>query len=160
MAQIDLSTYQTVFDMIPVGLGIASLEGKLLIYNAAMLAPGGYERADIDSLSSVVELYYEPADRARVLEIARDQGKVDNFRVRFKRKNGEPYWTLMSLRPVQFEGTPGWLASVLDIDIQVRAEEDLSVKMKELEELNKVMVGRELKMAELKEELQKLKSQK
>ena len=129
MENIDLQTYQAIFDMIPIGLGIASMGGKLLIYNESILLPGGYQKEDIEALASVADLYYDPADREKVLGIAKKDGQVTNYRMRFKRKNGEPYYTLMSLRMVQFQGQPGWLATVLDIDDQVKAEEQLKANM-------------------------------
>lgn len=150
MVKIDLKTYQAIFDMIPIGLGIAAISGKLLIYNQAMLEPGGYKRKDIEPLSSVIELYYDLEDRMKILGLAKKHGQVNNFKVRFKRKNGQPYFTLMSLRPIYFQDQPGWLATVLDIDDQVKTEENLKEKVKELERMNKLMVGRELKMIELK----------
>src|SRR3972149_11525067 len=146
MENIDLQTYQAIFDMIPIGLGIASMGGKLLIYNESILLPGGYQKEDIEALASVADLYYDPADREKVLGIAKKDGQVTNYRMRFKRKNGAPYYTLMSLRMVQFQGQPGWLATVLDIDDQVKAEEQLKANMDELNRMNKLMVGRELKM--------------
>jgi PAS domain S-box-containing protein len=153
MGDYDLKIYQEIFNIIPIGLGIAAMNGKLLIFNQEILRPGAYEPKDIEALNSVVELYFDPADREKVLGLARKDGQVTNYRVRFKRKNGEPYWTLMSLRPVQFQGQPGWLASVLDIDEQVKNEEKLKINMDELDRLNKLMIGREVKMAELKEKL-------
>ena len=154
MGTIDLQTYQAIFDMIPVGLGIAALTGKLLIYNQAILDPGGYERKDIEALASVAELYYDTADREKVLGLAKKDGLVNNYRIRFKRKNGEPYFTLMNLRTVQFQEQPGWLATVLDIDELVKGEEKLKENMAEITKLNTIMVGREVKMAELKEQLE------
>lgn len=155
MPDIDLQTYQQIFDMIPVGLGIAAMTGKLLIWNKAILEPGGYESKDIEALNSVVELYFDPADREKVMGIAKQDGQVTDFKVRFKRKNGDAYWTLMSLKHVEFAGQPGWLASVVDIEKQVKAESELQKKLDEIEQMNKLMVGRELKMVELKEQLEK-----
>jgi hypothetical protein len=44
-----------------------------------------------------------------------------------------------------------------DVTQRVQSEQALKEKMDELERMNKLMVGRELKMVELKEELKKLK---
>ena len=53
---------------------------------------------------------------------------------------------------MRIEGT------IRDISQNKKSEENLKEKMEELEKLNKLMVGRELKMIELKNELNKLKN--
>lgn len=54
-------------------------------------------------------------------------------------------------QPVKMVGT------ALDITLLKQAEEKLQKRTEELERMNKLMVGRELKMIELKKELNKLK---
>ncbi|MFS8131261.1 MAG: PAS domain S-box protein [Candidatus Dojkabacteria bacterium] len=156
MSVIDLKTYQDIFDMIPVGLGVAAMDGKLLIYNKKIMEPGGYEKEDIEALHSVVELYYDPADRVKALTLAKSDGFIDNFKVRFRKKNGDPYYTLMSLRPIRFQDQPGWLATVLDIDDQVNAEEEVKKNLHELQTLYKFMEDHELKMSQLKVKIDEL----
>lgn len=46
-----------------------------------------------------------------------------------------------------------------DVTDQENASEKLATKLEELEKMNKVMIGRELKMVKLKEEINKLKAQ-
>ena len=115
--------YRAVFESAPIGLGVADLEGRLLVFNNAMMQPGGYTRADILAIGNVAKLYFHAADRDRVLGIAREQGFVWRHEVPFRRKDGSSYDSLLSLAPVQFAGRPCWLAAVEDITEQKRAEE-------------------------------------
>ena len=50
------------------------------------------------------------------------------------------------------------VGSIIDIDARKNIGFELQQKVDQLTQLNDLMVGRELKMTELKEELQKLKS--
>ena len=104
--------YRTLFGKIPIGLGIAEMDGALIDFNDAMLKPGGYTREEIFQIGNVAELYFDPTERARVLEAAQKQGFLHNREVLFKRKDGTPYQTLLSLSPIQYEGRRCWRAMV------------------------------------------------
>jgi PAS domain S-box-containing protein len=115
--------YRAVFESAPIGLGVADIEGRLLVFNDAMMQPGGYTRDDIVAIGRVAELYCHEEDRGRILTLAKEQGFVWRQEVQFRRKSGSCYDTLLSLAPVQFGGHPCWLAAVEDITEQKRAEE-------------------------------------
>ncbi len=128
VAQLEAATtgagdhYRVLFDYAPVGFGLADQAGNLLAFNDAMLAPGGYSRGDIEQLGNVARLYYRPEDRERVLALARQQGFVWRREVQFRRKDGSPYDTLLSLTPVQIDGRPCWHAMVEDVTARNRVE--------------------------------------
>jgi len=127
------SLYHALFEIVPVGLGIADLQGTLLAFNQAMLQPGGYTREDIARIGNVAFLYYDPADRDKALAMARTQGYLDRHEVKFKRKDGSPYDTLLTLRPIMIKGQRGWQAVVEDITARKHAEELLRQQQEELE---------------------------
>ncbi len=123
--------YHALFETVPVGLGIADLDGKLLAYNEAMLMPGGYTRADIEQIGNVARLYYDSEERRVALALAQQHGFLDRHEVRFKRKDGSPYHTLLSLRPIVIKGKRCWQAVVEDITARKRAEEALRQQQEE-----------------------------
>ncbi len=91
--------YQAILENVPVGIGIADIEGNLLFYNDAIVKTGGYTREEVAAIGNVAKLYYDPSEREEVLALAREQGFVSQHEVRFKRKDGTPYHTLLSLTP-------------------------------------------------------------
>jgi len=115
--------YRAVFESAPIGLGVADLEGHLLVFNKAMMQPGGYTREDILAIGNVAHLYCRLADRERALAIAQKQGFLWRHEVQFRAKSGSCYDTLLSLAPVQFGGRRCWLAAVEDITERKQAEE-------------------------------------
>jgi PAS domain S-box-containing protein len=117
--------YRTLFENAPLGLGIADANGNLIAFNDAMLRPGGYDREDIIGIGNVAKLYYDPDERSKTLEIAHQQGFLDQGGVQFRCKDGAPYDTLLSLRAVQIEGRFYWLAMMEDITARKRAQQAL-----------------------------------
>lgn len=135
--------YRAVFESAPIGLGVADMEGRLLVFNHAMMVPGGYTREDILAIGNVAKLYAHPADRDRVLGIAQERGYVWRHEVQFRRKDGSCYDTLLSLAPVQFGGRRCWLATVEDITERKRAEAQQRQLEAELRQAQKMeAVGR------------------
>jgi PAS domain S-box-containing protein len=115
--------YKTLFEDALLGLGVADMEGNLLVFNNAMLQPGEYTREDILQIGNVARLYSNSADRDRILGIARAKGHVWREAVQFRRKDGSSYDTLITLVPVRFRGRLCWYATVEDVTEQKRAEE-------------------------------------
>lgn len=115
--------YRSLFEIAPVGIGVADKQGQLLAFNDAILEPGGYTRKDIARLgNSVAALYYDPADRDTVLERFARDGIVRDAEVRFKRKDGSPYAASLSLASVTIEGRDSVMAIVLDVTQRTEAE--------------------------------------
>jgi len=117
--------YRTLFENAPIGLGVADAHGNLLAFNQAILDPGGWTRDEVREFGNVAELYADPEERMRVLELARRQGFVRREEVRFRRQDGSAYDALLSLTPITVEGRSGWHAMVEDITERKHAEETL-----------------------------------
>lgn len=117
--------YRQLFQLVPVGIGVADFNGRLLAFNDAMLEPGGYTRADVEILGNVKALYYQPEERHEILWDFQKTGFVNRREVRFKRKDGSPYEALLTLAPIRFGGQPCVLALVEDITERKQAERAL-----------------------------------
>lgn len=97
------------------------------------------------------------ADEAKkMIEMAMSKGS-NFFNWTHKRLNGEEFFATVLLTRVEFKNKKFLQATVRDITEQKLAEEKLKEKMEELEKINKIMIGRELKMVELKEKIKKIK---
>ncbi|NJN80045.1 MAG: PAS domain S-box protein, partial [Anaerolineales bacterium] len=128
--------YRILFQNAPIGIGLADINGNLLVFNDAMTKPGGYTSQDIKALRNVAALYYDPKQRAEALARFQKQGFLNQYPVQFKRKNGTPYDTLLTLTSVLIEGNPCIQAMVEDVTERKWAEQALHVA----EEKYRVMV--------------------
>lgn len=117
--------YRILFENVPIGIGVSDFEGKLIAFNDAMLVPGGYTRDDIEKIGNVEELYYNRADRETIISTMKEHGFVNRFPIKFKRKDGSSYDTLLSLSIIHFKNQPRIQALVEDVTERNRIEESL-----------------------------------
>jgi|GEM_PF-2411021 len=141
--------FRLLFESSPVGIGVADMKGNLLAFNKAMLRPGGYSEEDIRKIGNVSSLYYDAKQREEAMDLFKKQGYLSNFSVKFKCKDGSPYDALLSLSKAFFKGQPCLQAIVQDVTERRRAEE-------EKEKLTKFMTGREERVVELKDEVNRI----
>jgi septum site-determining protein MinD len=78
------------------------------------------------------ELYYDPADRATIIETLEAQSFVDHHEVRFKRLDGTLVWVDVSLRRLDFNDEPSILSALHDITERKEAEQRLQQQVDEL----------------------------
>lgn len=117
--------YRTFFENAPIGIGISDMTGKLIAFNDAMLAPGGYSRDDILEIENVEGLYYHSSDREILISLLKEKGAVDRYPVQFKRKDGSPYDTLLSISIININNQLRIQALVEDVPERKQAVEAL-----------------------------------
>ena len=108
--------------------------------NQAYVDMFGYESAeelyDIDS----VDMYADPEERERLIEIENEEGKIDGVEVEFQRKDGSTFVGLLSSTVVRDEnGTPRYYdGAVTDITDRKRREQELQAAKEDAEEANRL----------------------
>jgi PAS domain S-box-containing protein len=107
--------YHSLFKSAPVGIGIADRNGNLIDFNEAILKPGEYVAEDIFKIKNIKKLYYDQKARDDVLARLNKQGFVDRAEVQFRRKDGQSYDCLLSLRPITYKEKPCTQAIVQDV---------------------------------------------
>ena len=117
--------FRTLFESSPTGIGVADQQGDLLLFNDAMLKPGGYSAPDIQKIGNIGALYHDPEQREEALKRFQEQGFLQDFPVQFKRKDGSPYDALLSLTSIHLKCKPCIQAIVEDVTERKRAEETL-----------------------------------
>jgi PAS domain S-box-containing protein len=81
--------YKRLFENVGCGVYISSKEGKFLDANEALLDMLGYERKEeFLRIDIAKDLYLRPEDRRKFQEIIERDGKVIDYEVEFKRKDG------------------------------------------------------------------------
>jgi PAS domain S-box-containing protein len=155
--------FKAISETTPVGIGVVGLpEENFLYVNPTYVKSFGYTESEILG-QGTPQIYWSPEDRDRILAALKEKGYVAEYEVKLKRKDGTPFWGLSSVRPITYSGRPALLGAFVDISDRKKTEEELSRRMVELratnEELarfNRVAVDRELRMIELKKQVNEL----
>jgi two-component system, chemotaxis family, CheB/CheR fusion protein len=129
-------------------------------WNSGAEAVFGYSESEI--LGKSADILFTPEDRARgdalrEVQIARDQGRAQNERWH-ARKDGSIFYGSGSVMPLRDHAGElrGFVKIMRDLTEHERTQEALREHMDELTRFNKVAVGRESRMIELKREINDL----
>ena len=79
----------------------------------------------------VTDYHVDPADRLRLADQIRGDGRVDNLRLQVRGPNG-PFWALVSSRLVAWRGEPAILTVFQDISDQLAAQTALKASERRL----------------------------
>jgi len=144
-----------ILDHSPVGVNIVTTDGRRLYANRKIQEMFGYSAEELGRICAGTH-YSDPATRDRILAQMKRQGAVENEEAEFVRKDGTPFWVLLSCRPFVYDGEEcilSWLYEITDrIQLerkQIRSREELELQVLELRD-------REERMAQQAAELEKL----
>jgi PAS domain S-box-containing protein len=114
--------FKAAFDSSAIGIGILSLDGDILAANAAVCKMSGYTEDELIQRNDRQNVYPEDLDVGLYQFAEMIAGKRDSYSVekRYMRKNGEVFWTRLTLSLVRDGlGKPAYLVGMIeDIDKQ------------------------------------------
>jgi PAS domain S-box-containing protein len=95
--------YQTLFESAPIGIGVATRDGRVLECNDAMLKMTGYSEAEIKQIN-LRDTYQDPQQRQELLKRLERDGFIRGFEVQLKRKDGTLYYASLTITPFTLDG--------------------------------------------------------
>jgi|GEM_PF-2089080 PAS domain S-box/PAS domain S-box/PAS domain S-box len=117
--------FRAISEVSPVGIGVVGLSDRTFLYvNKAYIKAYGYSEDELLGRPTK-DIYFDPADRDRVLRMLKENGNVGDYEVRLKRKDGSPFWASASTRPINFGGKPALLGAFIDITARKLMEDKL-----------------------------------
>jgi PAS domain S-box-containing protein len=121
--------FKAAFQSSAIGMGLLTLDGKILQVNDAVLKMSGYSEEELLQRTDYENVYPEDRDLGRDMHRELLAGKRDWYQVekRYVRKNGDVFWARVTLSAVRDAGGKIlYLVGLLDdIDIQRKALESL-----------------------------------
>ena len=136
MIELDLSGLAGVLEDSPIGVSISRRrDGVIIFANHTFTELIGVPRATV-LRSRARDYYVDEQQRAAVVKHLKRHGSVDNAEVQFRRSDGLPFWTLLTIRESIYAGEPVNLAWVYDITERKTAEDRLQLAAKVVETAN------------------------
>jgi PAS domain S-box-containing protein len=153
--------YRSIYDNAIEGMFSATLFGKKLKVNNAFAKLLGYNSVNeaIHSLENVLhQVWVSPNDQKTLIKLLRKSDTIQGYECQFRKLNGDVIWVSLNARlvrneneePLYFEGF------IEDITNRKKNEQEIQNKMENLQWYYDIAISRELKMAELKKEINSL----
>ncbi len=119
--------YRSIFDHALEGISQTTTSGAFLSANASMASILGFDgpeelMARIDDIDR--ELYVDPEDRERYLDLLHEHGSIRGFQTRMRRKDGSVIWVSLNASLIRdaATGEPCLLGTMDDISRRKRFE--------------------------------------
>lgn len=116
--------YRALFEATPMGIGIADLKGNIFDGNQSMQEMTGFTLEELRTIG-VGALYVDPNERKSLLKTLQETGRVYDWEVRLKRKDGTIYYALLNVDLLELKGHKVLLTTARDITERKRMEEEL-----------------------------------
>jgi PAS domain S-box-containing protein len=95
--------YRHMFEQCPIGVGISTLDGQVITANRAMQEITGYSLDEFRQIN-IADTYENVEDRRRLLQALNQYGRVTDYRVRLKRKDGKSYDAILNISRINLGG--------------------------------------------------------
>lgn len=152
--------FRQTFEYSPLGIVMVGLDKRFIHCNDPFAQLLGYSVEELIG-KSIIDITY-PDDQLlgmnEMIAIAQGELKISQIQKRYLRKDGKILLGDVTISLVSDnEGNPRYfLAIIQDITQRKLAEEKIKSQVDELARFNKIMVGRENRMIELKQEINEL----
>lgn len=153
--------FQTVADLAPVMIWMSGLDKKCTYFNKGWFDFTGRSFKEEEGEGWLDGVHPDDLERCKTTYATAFDAR-QSFRMEYRLRNaaGKYRWVLDSGIPNFDAGEVflGYLGTCIDITDRKKSEKEQAQKMSEVETMNQLMVSRELKMVELKEELARLRN--
>ncbi|MCU0543449.1 MAG: ATP-binding protein [Oscillatoriaceae cyanobacterium Prado104] len=117
--------FRAIASATPVPVLVSRLSDGLILYANAQLA--ALLDIPLEKLIGCCtpDFYFHPADRPKVLATLARDGYIQNYELQCKKSDGTPFWAIISVQPLAFNGQQTALCALYDLTKRKEAEEIL-----------------------------------
>jgi PAS domain S-box-containing protein len=133
--------YRTLVASVQEGVFIATINGRFLDFNDALMRITGYDNRDeLQAIDISHQLYANPAEYERLCKFLHEHGSVNDFEFEIRRKDGEIRTVSESSTAVRDSAgnVIAYQGFLLDVSERRRAEQQIRRRNRELMVLNSI----------------------
>jgi len=132
--------FRLSFNTSPDSININRLEDGLYVdINEGFTAATGYKREEVIGKTSLeLNIWEEPEEHKKLVEILLKEGFVNNQETKFRTKEGRVLTGLMSASIITLDGTPHVISTTRNIETLKQAEATLQRQLRELTILHNI----------------------
>ena len=113
--------YRVLFESSPVGIGISDFKGNVYNMNRKLINILGFTEKELNDIK-LSSIYADQNERKKLLNILQKYGKVNDYQVRLKHKNGTSFFAQLNFDMIELDGKKLWLTSCEDITERKKTE--------------------------------------
>jgi PAS domain S-box-containing protein len=146
------SRYRNLFQNIPIGMSIASLDGQIIHFNKAMSQLTGYTEEELSSMN-IREFFQDSKEYELLWTRQKENGSVHHTEVQLIRKDGAPFFVSLTVTRIEIDSVDVALFSAIDITLRKNTEAELRKTMQVLEEQKKILTRKNVALSELVDQI-------
>jgi PAS domain S-box-containing protein len=117
--------FKAIAETAPLGIGVVAASDATFLYvNPAYEKAFGYSTDELLG-KKAPDIWWDQAERDKIINLLKKTGAVVDFEVRLKRKDGSQFWGLASNKRITYGGKPATLGVFVDISGRKKMENDL-----------------------------------
>ncbi len=158
--QVSEARFRATFEHAAVGIAHVALDGRFLIVNRQFSAICGYPQEELLKLTfqDITHPQDLEIDQANVQSLIEGRSQTYSIRKRYLRKDGSQVWINLTVSLVRTgnDAADYFISVIEDINEKFLSEDRLQSQLNELRRWHDLTVDRELKMVDLKREINEL----
>jgi PAS domain S-box-containing protein len=125
---------RTILEGCPISAAITTEDGRVLFCNSEFAKQNKISHDDPGRID-LSSLFVDPSDRARLFAQLRRDGAVRHVEVGRRRTDAEPWWCLLSMQEINYEGEKAILSWSYDLSEHKQADDVVRQKEAQLREI-------------------------
>jgi PAS domain S-box-containing protein len=116
--------YRSLYELSPIGIGLATLDGKILASNKAARKITGFTEDELQGYD-LNNMYVDKNERQYLLDQLTHGKSISDYLIKLKRKNGTTYTACVNVTQIILDNQPVIQTTIQDVTEQINMEEQL-----------------------------------
>jgi PAS domain S-box-containing protein len=136
--------FKVIAETVPAMVCITRIKDSMVLFTNEVNNRAFGQRGEEIIGSKGLDYYCDPADRAKMIDVFKDHGVVDNYRLKVKKNDGTPFWITTSVRSITYNGYPALIGASIDVTEYKELEDRLRSQADILQSISDAVIVTDL----------------